>query len=66
MCVCQCGQVMQNVSNLQEEMEAKEQFMHPLNFLMPDSVARVKTFILNLVQIDQKEGGCVRSCDTAA
>ena len=48
---------MQNVSNLQEEMEVKEPFMHPMNFLMPESVARIKSFILNLVQIDQKEGG---------
>ena len=44
------------MSNLQEEMEAKEPFMHPMNCLMPDGVARVKTFILDLVQIDQKEG----------
>ena len=57
-------QVMQNVSNLQEEMEAKEPFMHPMNCLMPEGVARVKTFIQSLVQIDQKEGGCVRSHDT--
>ena len=49
-------QVMQNVSNLQEEMEAKEAFMHPLNFIMPASVVRVKSFIEELVQIDQKEG----------
>lgn len=47
---------MQNVSNLQEEMEAKEPFMHPMNFLMPESVQRVKSFIEELVQIDQKEG----------
>ena len=58
-----CIQVMQNASNLQEEMEAKEPFMHPMNFLMPESVARIKTFIQNLVQIDQKEGGCGRSHD---
>lgn len=47
---------MQNVSNLHEEMEAKEPFMHPMNFLMPESVQRVKSFIEELVQIDQKEG----------
>jgi RAS protein activator-like 1 len=58
------AKVMQNVSNLQEEMEAKEPFMHPMNCLMPEGVARVKTFIQSLVQIDQKEGGCVRSHDT--
>ena len=55
--------MIQNVSNLHEEMEAKEPFMHPMNFLMPESVARVKSFILNLVQIDQKEG--IASHDTA-
>ena len=62
---CVYVQVMQNASNLQEEMEAKEPFMHPMNCVMPESVARVKTFIQSLVQIDQKEGGCVQSHDTA-
>ncbi|CAI8015268.1 RasGAP-activating-like protein 1 [Geodia barretti] len=60
------AKVMQNASNLQEEDGGKGAVsMHPMNCVMPESVARVKTFIQSLVQIDQKEGGCVRSHDTA-
>ena len=52
-----CGQVMQNIGNLSTEMEAKkEPFMSQMSFLLPDSVQRLKEFILELVQIDQKNG----------
>ena len=30
--------------------------MHPMNFMMPEGVLRVRSFIQELVQIDQKEG----------
>lgn len=49
------AKVIQNISNLQEEMEAKEPYMHPMNFMMPEGVLRVRSFIQELVQIDQKE-----------
>ncbi len=37
-------------------MDAKETFMSPMAHILPGGVQRVKLFILDLVQIDQKEG----------
>ena len=49
-------QVLQNIGNLCPEMDAKEMFMYPMARLLPEGVKRVKVFIQELVQIDQKEG----------
>ncbi len=51
-----CVQVLQNISNLSPEMDAKEPYMQPLGYILPRSVERIKDFIQQLVQIDQKEG----------
>lgn len=37
-------------------MDAKEAFMNPMAHLLPSGVHSVKTFIQELVQIDQREG----------
>lgn len=50
------SQVLQSVSNLQLEMDAKEGYMQPMNPVLPDGVGRLKVFIQDLVQVDQKTG----------
>lgn len=54
-------QVLQNIGNLSPEMDAKEAYMHPMAYLLPKGVERVKLFIQQLVQIDQKEGQSLAS-----
>lgn len=42
------------------ELDAKEIYMAPMAHLLPKGVHRVKCFINELVQLDQKEGEGVR------
>ena len=57
-CVVVLVKVLQNIGNLCTEMDAKEAFMNPMAHLLPTGVSRVKRFVQDLVQIDQKEGKC--------
>ena len=49
-------QVLQSVSNLQLEMDAKEACMKPMSEILPRSVERLKTFVQEILQVDQKTG----------
>ena len=49
-------QVLQSVGNLQLEMDAKEACMKPMSEILPMSVVRLKTFVQEILQIDQKTG----------
>ena len=49
-------QVLQSVGNLQLEMDAKEACMKPMSEILPRSVERLKTFVQEILQIDQKTG----------
>ena len=42
------------MGNLTLEMDAKEPFMHPMSAALPRGVQKVKEFIQDLVQIDQR------------
>ncbi len=55
---CLFLQLLQNIGNLSTEMDAKEAFMNPMAHLLPLGVKRVKIFIQDLVQIDQRDGWC--------
>lgn len=37
-------------------MDAKETYMQPMSAILPDGVCRVKEYIQDLVQIDQRQG----------
>ena len=44
-------------------MDAKEVFMNPMAHILPGGVHRVKKFIQDLVQLDQREGEESHSCE---
>ena len=48
------SQVLQSMGNLNLEMDAKEPFMQPMSAILPTGVRRIKEFIQDLVQIDQR------------
>lgn len=64
MCVCiystcvalVCLQVLQSIGNLSPEMDAKEAYMHPMSAILANGVERVKEYIQDLVQLDQRHG----------
>ncbi len=49
-------QVLQSIGNLSPEMDAKEAYMQPMSAVLADGVRRVKEYIQDLVQLDQKQG----------
>ncbi len=42
-------------------MDAKEAYMQPINPVLPEGVRRIKEFVQDLVQVDQKRGVLVVS-----
>ena len=48
------SQVLQSMGNIMMEMDAKEPFMQPMSATLPGGVLKVKEFIQDLVQIDQR------------
>ncbi len=51
-------QVLQSIGNLSPEMDAKEAYMHPMSAILANGVKRVKEYIQDLVQLDQRHGTC--------
>ena len=47
------------IGNLSVEIDAKEKYMVAIAPILPDGVKRIKTYILDMVQIDQRIGVCV-------
>ena len=55
-----CIQVLQAIGNLQE-MDQKEDYMRCMCGLVKSNTGRLKEFVQQLVQVDQKEGNA--SCE---
>ena len=44
------------IGNLSTEIDAKEQYMTAIAPILPDGVRRIKEYIQDMVQIDQRNG----------
>ena len=51
-----CVQILQMVSNLSTEIDAKERYMVAIAPILPPGVKRIKEYIQDMVQIDQRSG----------
>ena len=49
------------IGNLSTEIDAKEQYMTAIAPILPEGVKRIKEYIQDMVQIDQKNGKCILS-----
>ena len=49
-------QVLQAIGNLAQEMDQKEEYMRCMFCLVQSNMCRLKEFVQQLVQVDQKEG----------
>ena len=47
------------IGNLSTEIDAKEQYMTAIAPILPEGVKKIKVYIQDMVQIDQKNGECV-------
>ena len=50
------AQVLQAIGNLAQEMDQKEEYMRCMYSLVQSNMCRLKEFVQQLVQVDQKEG----------
>ena len=58
-------QVLQMIGNLSTEIDAKELYMSAIASILPRGVKRIKEYIQNMVQIDQRIGGSAFVCECA-
>ena len=49
-------QALQAIGNLAQEMDQKEEYMRCMFGLVQSNMGRLKEFVQQLVQVDQKEG----------
>jgi len=57
------AQVLQAIGNLAQEMDQKEDYMRCMTGFVQRNTDRLKQFVQQLVQVDQKEGKLVLNTD---
>ena len=55
-CCSLTTQILQMIGNLSTEIDAKEKYMVAIAPILPHGVKRIKEYILDMVQIDQRNG----------